>query len=102
MKIQLHLLVGGAKGKHRFFRREMKGLIALVILCSLLVSPYAATKAQWHRPYGSYQWEGAEVQRLTYNSQGNKTTVLGMEEKLALGLGGAVSGSEKGQSRCFR
>ena len=102
MTMELHLLAGGAQGKYRFFRKEMKGLIALVILCSLFVILYTNTKAQWYKPYGSYQWEGAEVQRLTYNTSGKRMVGLCIEKKLAPGFDGAVSACEKKQCRRFR
>jgi hypothetical protein len=49
----------------------MKRLIALVILCSLFVIPYASTRAQW---------EGAEVQRLTYNELPNRAVGLYVDD----------------------
>jgi subtilisin family serine protease len=49
----------------------MKRLVALVILCSLFVILYTSTKAQW---------EGAEVQRLTYNSSPNEVKGFYIDE----------------------
>jgi hypothetical protein len=64
----------------------MKKGSPFVILCSLLwilwifliVCP--GTKAQWHKPYGSCQWEGAQVQRLTYNSSPNEVKGFYIDE----------------------
>ncbi|KPL04736.1 MAG: hypothetical protein AMJ73_03755 [candidate division Zixibacteria bacterium SM1_73] len=51
----------------------MKKLMAFIILYSFLwilctfVILCSSTQAQWYKPYGSYQWEDAQVQRLTYD-----------------------------------
>jgi len=64
----------------------MKKLMAFIILYSFLwilwtfVIWCTSTNAQWYKPYGSYQWEGAQVQRLTYNTSVNRVKGFYIDE----------------------
>jgi hypothetical protein len=65
---------------------EMKKASPFVVLCSLLwflwIFPILcpSSKAQWHKPYGSCQWEGAQVQRRTYDELPNKVVALYIDD----------------------
>jgi hypothetical protein len=58
----------------------MKKLVGFVILYSLFLILCPSTKAQWYKPYCSYQWEDAQVQRLTYNELPNKGVGLYIDD----------------------
>ena len=70
----------------------MKRVIAFIILCSFLWILWtflllcSGMHAQWYEPHGSYQWEGAEVHRLTYNHSRNSAERLYIDKNNKLFL----------------
>jgi hypothetical protein len=65
---------------------NMKRLISLVVFCCSFVLLCPCPKAQWYEPYGLYPWEGAEVQRLTFDTLPNKMIRLYVDDQDKLHL----------------
>ncbi|KPL04735.1 MAG: hypothetical protein AMJ73_03750 [candidate division Zixibacteria bacterium SM1_73] len=70
----------------------MKKLTAFIILYSFLWILWTflilctSTNAQWYKPYGSYQWEEADIEQLTDNQSRNQLAGLYIDENDKLTL----------------